>query len=68
MDPRTSNDLIPWKIQSAGDLSWAMKKYEDSIKISRAKGRFLFNALYEFGQRYIKQEINFIMPRRVNEY
>ena len=57
-EQRTDNDLQPWTIRSAGDLSWACRTYEKDIQASRKKGRFLFNQLFEFGKKQIEGEVN----------
>jgi len=66
IDQRTSNDLDPWRIRTAGDLSWAMNKYEENIKTGkRRSARFLFNQLFDFGMKLLNDKIKISETKQV---
>ena len=57
----------PFEIDSPETFVWATSTYEKNISEGRRKGRYLFNKLFDFGQKVVLNDIPFVIPKIIKE-
>ena len=69
LDPRPKHQQ--WIIDSPEKLMWSLDKYEEGLKVSRYKSRYLFNCLFDYGMKVIDNKINLMIklgPRPLESF
>ena len=56
-----------FEIDSPEAFAWATSTYEKNISEGRRKGRYLFNKLFDFGQKVVLNDIPFVIPKIIKE-